>query len=211
MVVMARAVGIPSRYVSGFLGHESYGNRQMVVRQRDAHAWAECWIDGAGWTAVDPTPDSGLPTRLFPDPPRWQRWWERITDFPGNVRDWLAQSRQAIMVVSSVGCVMTLLFWFIQQVWIRRRKRAMPAAAYSQIDPRLIAISEQFETRLRTQNIPCPPDRTWREHLGSLPASPARPIDLVQCDRFINLYDEARFGGCNGDTASRVKQLLDSL
>jgi hypothetical protein len=27
----------------------------MVVRQRDAHAWAEVWLAGRGWTRVDPT------------------------------------------------------------------------------------------------------------------------------------------------------------
>ena len=35
----------------------------MVVRQRDAHAWTEVWLQGAGWTRVDPT-SAVAPTRI---------------------------------------------------------------------------------------------------------------------------------------------------
>ncbi|MDI3512572.1 MAG: protein-glutamine gamma-glutamyltransferase, partial [Betaproteobacteria bacterium] len=34
-----------------------------VVRQRDAHAWAEVWLAGEGWVRVDPT-GAVMPTRL---------------------------------------------------------------------------------------------------------------------------------------------------
>jgi hypothetical protein len=30
-------------------------NKELVVRQADAHAWVEIWIDGEGWVRVDPT------------------------------------------------------------------------------------------------------------------------------------------------------------
>ena len=54
--VMMRAAGIPSRIVLGYQGGElnPIGN-YMIVRQSDAHAWAEVWFDGRGWVRVDPT------------------------------------------------------------------------------------------------------------------------------------------------------------
>jgi len=52
-VVMLRAAGIPSRVVTGYLGGEMNGN-YMIVRQSDAHAWAEAYIDGH-WVRYDPT------------------------------------------------------------------------------------------------------------------------------------------------------------
>lgn len=51
-----RAAGYPARVVSGYLGGEVHPSENFVtVRQYDAHAWAEVWIEGRGWVRVDPT------------------------------------------------------------------------------------------------------------------------------------------------------------
>jgi transglutaminase-like putative cysteine protease len=54
--VMMRAVGIPSRVVTGYQGGEfnSMGE-YYILRQSDAHAWSEVWLEGSGWVRVDPT------------------------------------------------------------------------------------------------------------------------------------------------------------
>ena len=53
---LMRLAGVPSRIVIGFLGGEySASKGQMIVRQSDAHAWVEVWIEGLGWTRADPT------------------------------------------------------------------------------------------------------------------------------------------------------------
>jgi len=51
--VLMRAAGIPARVVTGYLGGQMNGD-YMIVRQSDAHAWAEAWIEGA-WHRFDPT------------------------------------------------------------------------------------------------------------------------------------------------------------
>lgn len=54
--VLMRAAGIPARVVTGYQGGSF--NRfadYWIVRQSDAHAWDEIWIDGRGWLRVDPT------------------------------------------------------------------------------------------------------------------------------------------------------------
>jgi transglutaminase-like putative cysteine protease len=55
-VVLMRAAGIPARVVTGYQGGElnSVGN-YLIVRQADAHAWAEVWLRDTGWSRVDPT------------------------------------------------------------------------------------------------------------------------------------------------------------
>ncbi|MGE0485156.1 MAG: DUF3488 and DUF4129 domain-containing transglutaminase family protein [Gammaproteobacteria bacterium] len=55
-VVLMRAAGIPARIVTGYQGGEynDLGD-YFVVRQRDAHAWAEIYDEELGWTRVDPT------------------------------------------------------------------------------------------------------------------------------------------------------------
>jgi len=55
-VFLMRAAGIPARVVTGYQGgqYNSLGN-YYIVRQSDAHAWAEVWLRGRGWVRVDPT------------------------------------------------------------------------------------------------------------------------------------------------------------
>ena len=53
---MLRAAGIPARVVAGYQGGApSRGSQVWEVRQMDAHAWTEVWLDGQGWVRVDPT------------------------------------------------------------------------------------------------------------------------------------------------------------
>lgn len=56
MVLMLRAIGIPARIVTGFVGGEEnkYGG-YIIVRQSNAHSWVEAVIDGR-WKRFDPTP-----------------------------------------------------------------------------------------------------------------------------------------------------------
>ncbi len=62
MVVMLRSQGIPARFVTGFLGgEENTFEGYYIVRESNAHAWVEAWIDGRGWEVFDPTPAAGRP------------------------------------------------------------------------------------------------------------------------------------------------------
>lgn len=55
-VVMMRSAGIPARVVTGYQGGSSNDiGDYWVVRQSDAHAWAEVWLSGRGWVRIDPT------------------------------------------------------------------------------------------------------------------------------------------------------------
>ena len=53
---LMRAAGIPARVVTGYQGgfFNDVGD-YLVVRQSDAHAWSEVWLEGRGWVRVDPT------------------------------------------------------------------------------------------------------------------------------------------------------------
>ena len=53
---LMRLAGVPSRVVVGYQGGEfNRLGQYLVVRQSDAHAWCEVWIEGKGWMRVDPT------------------------------------------------------------------------------------------------------------------------------------------------------------
>jgi transglutaminase-like putative cysteine protease len=53
---MMRAAGVPARVVVGYQGGEYNASSNFVsVRQFDAHAWSEIWLEGQGWVRRDPT------------------------------------------------------------------------------------------------------------------------------------------------------------
>ncbi|MGH6647254.1 transglutaminaseTgpA domain-containing protein [Aquabacterium sp.] len=108
-VVVMRAMGVPSRVVTGYQGAEfNPVDGLYTVRNSHAHAWAEYWQAGEGWVRADPTaavaperidrnrplaaPRSGL-TGALPqfDSPLWRQgkaFWE-ATNHRWNV--WVLQ------------------------------------------------------------------------------------------------------------------------
>lgn len=67
MAILARALGIPSRVVIGFLpGVENEGRFEVSVK--DMHAWTEVYLDGLGWVAFDPTPTGAPGVAPVPTP-----------------------------------------------------------------------------------------------------------------------------------------------
>jgi transglutaminase-like putative cysteine protease len=63
-VFLMRAAGVPARVVTGYQGGDMNPvDQRFTVRQSDAHAWAEVFLAGRGWTRIDPTALS-VPQRL---------------------------------------------------------------------------------------------------------------------------------------------------
>ncbi|HSB62671.1 MAG TPA: DUF3488 and transglutaminase-like domain-containing protein [Thermoanaerobaculia bacterium] len=63
MALVLREVGLPTRFVTGFLGGEigAFG-RYVLVRGQNVHAWVEVWCGPSkGWITFDPTPPRGQP------------------------------------------------------------------------------------------------------------------------------------------------------
>lgn len=100
--VVMRAAGIPARVVTGYQGGEynPYGG-YVLVRQSDAHAWSEVWMEDRGWLRVDPTAavaperirgglinavgaDEPVPGRFRDANPLWLKVelsWDAVNDF----------------------------------------------------------------------------------------------------------------------------------
>ncbi|MFC4159732.1 transglutaminase TgpA family protein [Chitinimonas lacunae] len=55
-VFLMRVAGVPARVVGGYQGGEyNDAGDYLIVRQADAHAWTEVWLEDQGWVRVDPT------------------------------------------------------------------------------------------------------------------------------------------------------------
>ena len=58
--VLARCVGLPSRYVEGMLAADRlYSGDVARLTSRNVHAWTEVYLEGYGWIPIDPTPSFG--------------------------------------------------------------------------------------------------------------------------------------------------------
>jgi transglutaminase-like putative cysteine protease len=53
MLALTRQIGIPSRYVSGYLFHRADKHDRSDADA--SHAWVECWLPSLGWVGFDPT------------------------------------------------------------------------------------------------------------------------------------------------------------
>lgn len=65
--VLMRLAGIPARVVLGYQGGTLNPlSDYMIVRQSDAHAWTEVWLEDRGWIRIDPT--SVIPPHRIENP-----------------------------------------------------------------------------------------------------------------------------------------------
>ncbi|MDH4135543.1 MAG: DUF3488 and transglutaminase-like domain-containing protein [Anaerolineae bacterium] len=68
LAVMARAVGIPARLVSGYTRGEYQSISDVyLVRELDAHTWVEIYFPHYGWVEFEPTASQPLITRPEPE------------------------------------------------------------------------------------------------------------------------------------------------
>jgi hypothetical protein len=99
LVALTRSLGFDSRVVGGFKGGEynSFGE-YYVVRNLDAHAWTEVWIEDQGWVRFDPTP-AGRDQRIRQQDSKLFKWFwdfvdlmqynwtDKITSYDGSNRN----------------------------------------------------------------------------------------------------------------------------
>ena len=55
MIAALRSLGVPSRYVSGYILTHPLPGLQRLVGADATHAWVEAWCPGHGWLGLDPT------------------------------------------------------------------------------------------------------------------------------------------------------------
>ena len=209
-VILLRCLGVPARYVIGYYAHERDMAGHIVVRQRDAHAWAEAWIDGKGWITLDATPGDGRP-----DKTGGAAWWTRLTEWlSDSIADLRGRLGRIGMIVlfAVAGCALLLIAW-------RNRPRrvpqeANPALSYSTASEELALLALRFERVARRIGLALPPNRTWEEALDALlsaPAGTAVPLDPEATRLFVRAYNAARWGGANAQEIERLKTMLQAI
>lgn len=209
--MLLRSLKVPTRYVIGYYVHEGEGNGVATVRLRDGHAWCESWIPGTGWVTVDATPGGARPDKINEPIPFWQKWRERTQDFIMLLRNSLAQLGGGTSY-ALIGLGVTVLLGLGIYRFRNDRKNRDPQFQYS-APAELQPVAKRFEKLLRRRGIPCPPQRTWRDHLDNLAcdAELAGAIDIAAALSFIRQYNRARFARPAPADMARLHEQLHHL
>ena len=197
-VMMMRIAGIPARYVSGFYAHEAEDDGSIIVRGRDAHAWAEAYVDGVGWVTVDATPADGRADPAANPLPFYQKPLENLIDWWGRVRAWFSR----LTTVQILGLMtVVLIIWGAEryrQSWRRARIKARAA----QIPLALAPLAKRFERTLAKRGITLSPGQPWSESL---------PPDWEREARWVELYNRLRFARGDEDGLGELARELEAL
>jgi hypothetical protein len=96
LTVLCRASGIPARVVSGFVNPDwSAGGGQIgILREANAHAWTEVWVDGWGWAVVDATPADDRGENA---PEWWENWGDLFASGLDSLRIWAGANLRLLM------------------------------------------------------------------------------------------------------------------
>jgi transglutaminase-like putative cysteine protease len=90
-----RAVGLPARYVSGYLETTPPPGRPKLQGADASHAWAAVDVPGVGWVDLDPTNDQFVDGRYVVS--AWGRDYSDVPPLKGVI---LSQAKKSTMTVS---------------------------------------------------------------------------------------------------------------
>ncbi|HEV2473026.1 MAG TPA: transglutaminase-like domain-containing protein, partial [Chthonomonadales bacterium] len=203
-VILLRCMGVPSRYVVGYYAHEQTESGAAIVRQRDAHAWAECWIPGKGWIGVDATPGAGRPDRT--PLPVWSRASEWLQDHSSAVR-------AAVLHLVAPAAMLAGLAAVVVMLTRRKRIRAvMQPDSYTERSDELVRLYEHFNLSCARRGISCPPSRLWSWRLAQIEEDERENAGAIHAAKeFVRIYNRARFGKSRSTDPDELRTLLRKM
>jgi hypothetical protein len=218
--LLLRAQGIACRYVTGFA--VSADNRlggHYVVREHDAHAWLEAYVEGRGWVEVDATPADeflSLHRRVSRGP--LEAAWEWLSARWAALRAFVRRADARAILAAALGGALAFvrflatdpagvaLVLVVAAPWLLRRRPwrrllargavpARPGPEDPQVPPEVARLLARVDRALAERGRPRPPSRAPREHLESVPAE-ALPAPLRDAARrAVDAYYLARYAG----------------
>jgi transglutaminase-like putative cysteine protease len=117
-VLLARAVGVPARVAVGYrVAEENALGGYYVVREKNAHAWAEVYLADKGFVTVDATPGGELEQNA----PHHSSMVRAVVDL---IRTWAARAVAALTLWDMVRGSLVVLVLGLVARWLRRDRAA---------------------------------------------------------------------------------------
>ena len=232
-VVLMRAAGVPARVVTGYQGGERNPvDDTWVIRQSDAHAWAEVWLSRRGWVRVDPTAIS-VPNRIEQNLAAAIPEGEPLPFLAGAGLDWLRDVRYRWWAVSNAWNQWVLGYNperqrdFLQKLGMLAPDwRSMTAALTILCGITLLALSAWMLWRRPRLD---PVEREWRKLSRRLAKNglarhpwegprdyaqrigAAQPVKAAEIDRIATLYGGLRYGSLPPHFLDELRRRIAAL
>lgn len=190
LAIMGRAVGVPTRFVTGYAGGQyDPESGRYVLRESDAHAWVEAYVAPYGWMSIEPAPAGDVP----PIPPL-QRALLSIRFF--------LQDRPTLAVPFTATLAVVLILVLLLLWRARAGKRLLSPASN---DPSTIVLRAyaRLSHILGKTGRPRPAAQTPLEYLRALEsgsertcgrAAPLPPASLAPIRFLTEVFLVARYG-----------------
>jgi protein-glutamine gamma-glutamyltransferase len=212
--ILLRAVGIPTRYVTGYVPSERHSDGYWIARRKDAHAWAEAYDSELGrWVTVEATPSEGLPERRTASwrdefAESWRVWFQAFRETVATHGTWTAISLVLqSMIARGVLIVVLLAFWWAISHRYRRQRAALAPSVSTRVFPFQQWLKE-VETDLAQRGFERLPHETLLHFRDRILASPEgaqlRPAAEWYAEYSAIRYDESQ------QTPSRMSRLRQS-
>ena len=202
---LLRCAGIPSRVVGGYLVPEGGPlTGHVVVREQDAHAWVEAWIEAEHrWRTYDPTPAASRIEALSPlEPLSWMnRLGRELQSLARRValklRNHPVKTLGQLIGLPALLVLIPLALWR----WRVRRQQALGAHRGALVltasDPLLNRARTEFVRSLVRWGVQPGPHETETDLLQRLAERPDAPHPRAR--EFVTRYQQARYQRLTGD------------
>lgn len=208
LTLLLRSLDIPARYVVGYNASEKnpWGD-YLIVRDRDAHAWVEVYVNGV-WEVYDPTPAAEL-EQNHPEgfkTPTFEAIWDYLKYLSSGFWRWVSdlESRNGdgrfftgLVFVVVLGTVVAFYrFRHSLRFWGREESRSDP----------LLSLGQAFFARLSRLGLERRPPETPLEFAARVEhrcgAEPAQ---------WLKEYVKLRFRGSSEKEMNALAETLENL
>jgi hypothetical protein len=206
MAIMARSIGIPSRWVIGYSSGE-YNERTpdiYRVSEMNKHAWVELYFAGIGWVPFEPTKSFANPLALEKIPPQQSPQESNPNQVTPKENSYKYKSLSGVGLVILV--IILVYFWrrkpgdgqttLTNVIRRRRSSRRLVLAAYVSF---LKLMQRTGRTRLMGQ--------TPREFAQAREGDMKENIDYIE--RLTELFEQVRYGKVNPSTQQAEQAQAD--
>ena len=122
MIAALRSIGLPARYMSGYLLTDPPPGKPRLVGADASHAWVAVWCPGHGWIEYDPT--NGIQPDLRHVTLGWGRDFQDVSPLRGVILGGLAQTPEVRVTVMP------------EAEWVERQAQLEKAQAEARAKPR---------------------------------------------------------------------------
>lgn len=192
MVILARASGLPARYVEGFVADEwdpETGN--YVIREKDAHAFPEVYISGYGWMVFEPTVELGESEDRFSM--FFNGLFSKIKSVMSSIWKFILIMPLWVKllfipyIIFSIFVLIWLYFWIRRSIWKKRILNEDKSQAISMVFSKISNLLKKIGLEIDKHETPS---------CYAIRILEASGIDLLG---FVESFSKCKYGGIEPD------------